>query len=86
MQADIKLQEQSIAKLKAQQDDQTQDQLGKLTKAADALGLKLAQQKGALEANEEDLQVRYHRDPRYVSGRMLSQPLMGCAHGSDLSD
>ena len=59
LQRDVEAQEDVIAKLKAQQDDKTQDRMAKLTKAADGLGLKLAQQQGTLSNCQEDLQVRH---------------------------
>ena len=57
VQKEIKAAEKRIKELKAEQEAESSEQMGKLTKAADDAGIKLAKRKAAVEAAQEDLQV-----------------------------
>lgn len=58
LQADVQALTRQIEQLKQQQDDSSSKKISELNKAADKLGVKLAQQRGRLETHQDDVQAR----------------------------
>jgi hypothetical protein len=63
MQKDIKAKGDEISRLKAQQEGESQGMLDGLKKDVDKLSLKLAKLVGAVEAGEDDQEVRHTNSP-----------------------